>query len=162
METKPMEKFIEEVEKYFSENNNLILTQGEVMIRKQGAFFMIDYLLDEIDGERYEKYRLHEQAMDTGTFLQVYGITSLEELQMLSEAKMWERYLAEAAVVIFTNGDGAEINFRLKGGKTMVYGLKLNYEGEVDRVLDKMEDFRGFVRENWEVVGGKRRLKVEG
>jgi hypothetical protein len=157
-----MEKLIEEVENYFLGNNNLILTQGEVMISKQGVFFIIDYLLDEIDGERFEKYRLHEQAMDTGTFLRVYGITSLEELQMLSEAKMWERYLAEAAVVIFTNCDGAEINFRLMGGKTMVYGLRLNYQAEVDWVLDKIEDFKRFVRENWEVVGGKRRLKVEG
>jgi hypothetical protein len=157
-----MEKLIEEVESYFSENNNLILTQGEVMISKQGVFFMIDYLLDESDGERFEKYRLHEQAMDTGTFLRVYGITSLEELQMLSEAKMWERYLAEAAVVIFTNSNGAEINFRLKGGKTMVYGLRLNYEGEANKVLDKIEDFKGFVREEWGGVGGRRRLKVQG
>lgn len=153
-----MKLLAEEIEKYFEENSNLVVSKENVRIEKRGIFYMIYYVVEERKEGSYKKYELHEQVMGPESLLEAYTIRSIEDLRLLSGVTLWERYCTGGPELLFTC-DGATINFRALNGKTKIFSYELNYQGEVDKVFDKIEDFKNWVDENWEMIeeGVRRR-----
>jgi hypothetical protein len=98
-------------------------------------------------------YKLYDEADSVEDFMAIYKIDHFEDLESLSEAQMWSRYLEQKAEVIFTDKLGNSVNFLKFNSKTQVCCLRLNFYLEVNEVWDEIDQFRVFIEKNWIDVG---------
>lgn len=150
----------QELRDYFSAKGNILTNKENVTIAlRDEDIFCIEYLLEE-DKTAQHRYELYDEVRGAKQFLEVFSIQVLEDLQHISKASLWKRYQEETAEVIFTNWDGNTIGFRLFQGKTMLYSLDQNHYNEVMRVMNVTEDFKGYVREELDMVGPSTSLRM--
>jgi hypothetical protein len=142
----------EELRNYFEQIGHVLVNKNKVKISGGKTGFSLEYLLEETDEDRFEKYELYDEVNDVKNFIEAYNIGSIEDLKLISRAQIWIRYLQEKAEVIFTNGDDNSVHFRLFRGKTTVYSWQLEWYKEVYKVLNMTEHFKEFVNEHWDVI----------
>lgn len=58
------------------------------------------------------KYELTDEVNSVEKFMEVYNVSSGEDIQLIDRSRLWMRYLAEAAELVYTNMDGNSIHFR--------------------------------------------------
>ena len=128
--------------------NTPFKTKSGILITMVGNVFALTAKLRE-DKEEGHLYELHDEIYGADAFISQYEIRSIKDLQLMSISKLWIRFLAEAAELIFTNPDDHSIHFRKFRANTMVYSLNLNYYTEVNRLMNMTEHFEAFIAENW-------------
>ena len=112
-----------------------------------GSVFTLTMKLKEDKAEGH-LYELYDEIYGADAFISQYEIRSIKDLQLIDKSRIWIRFLAEAAELIFTNADDHTIHFRKFRVNTMVYSLNLNYYTEVNKVMNMTEHFEAFIAEN--------------
>ena len=93
-------------------------------------------------------------------FIELFRITSLDDIHQLGYNNAWFRYLNGYAEIGVTPIDlEATLLFRISGRKTIIYSLELHYYDEAYEQLTLPEDFDNYVEthENRLAFAGKNR-----
>src|SRR5689334_20513624 len=109
---------------FFTKGGQYTNKRGVVIRYADQTFYVTVKLVKE--NEDGSDYVLYDKIFGVGKFIEAFSITALKDLESIDRSKLWLRYYAEAAELIYTV-EGFAIHFRKFRSHTMVFSRDLRY-----------------------------------
>ncbi len=142
-----------EVIPFFEQNTKLLDNKQKVRLELHSPETV--KAVYRLKTDKRKKYTLDLLAdyQDIDTFIVANQVQSFREINQVSKAELWMRYLCgNGYVCCEMESLQAELCFRIVKNVTIVYSLRLHFYDEVYRTLSMTALFEEYINNNWEML----------